>query len=162
MTDEPPDKFSRLLLLAPAIFICHFLEESPGFVPWFNEHVSPGITSGLFWRVNLTGFGITLIVVALEWFSRSTVSSVIAIAWLSFLMLANAILHIVAAGLDRAYVPGLLTAIFLYVPYYVWAFLTVIKSKTASVITLVLATTVGSFPMLVHGYLILFRGSRLF
>jgi hypothetical protein len=30
------DDVSRALLLAPPVFVCHFLEESPGFVAWFT------------------------------------------------------------------------------------------------------------------------------
>src|SRR5688572_4407678 len=97
---------SRLLLLAPVIFVCHFLEESPGFVQWFNAHVARGITSGLFWRVNLSALAITLIVVSIEWFSRSAFSLTLALVWLSFLMLANAIFHMAGGLVDRQYVPG--------------------------------------------------------
>jgi len=150
------------ILLAPLIFACHFLEEAPTFVPWFNAHVSRGITSGLFWRVNLTALVITLIVVAIEWSSRSGFSLVLVIAWFSFLVLANAIFHIVGAFVDRRYVPGLVTAIVLYLPYYSWLFVRGVKSKRAGIPVLIVAEIIGAIPMLAHGYLILFRGSRLF
>jgi hypothetical protein len=144
------------------IFVCHFLEESPGFVEWFNQHVARGITSGLFWRVNLSALAITLIVVGLEWISHSEFSLTLAIVWLSFLMLANAMLHIAGALVDRQYVPGLATAILLYLPYYGWLLLMAAKSQHVKAIMLVMAIVFGSFPMLLHGYLILFRGTRLF
>lgn len=153
---------SRALLLAPFIFIVHFLEESPRFVEWFNGHVARGITSTLFWRVNISALVITLIVVGIEWFSRSAFSLTLALAWLSFLMLANAIFHIVGGVVDKQYVPGLATAILLYIPYYFWLFIKAVKSKRVKAMGLVAAAVVGSLPMLVHGYLILFRGSRLF
>ena len=152
----------RLLLLAPVIFVCHFLEESPGFVQWFNAHVTRGITSESFWRVSLSALVITLIVVGIEWFSRSAFSLILAIAWLSFLMLANAILHIAGSVVDKQYVPGLATAILLYLPYYSWFFINAVKSKQVKVTGLVVGAVLGSLPMLVHGYLILFQGSRLF
>ncbi|HYX72769.1 MAG TPA: HXXEE domain-containing protein [Nitrososphaera sp.] len=153
---------SRLLLLAPVVFVCHFLEESPGFVQWFNAHVARGITSGLFWRVNLSALAITLIVVGIEWFSRSAFSLTLAIVWLGFLMPANAIFHIIGGLVDRQYVPGLATAILLYLPYYSWLFINAVKSKQVKVIVLALGAVLGSLPMLIHGYLIIFRGSRLF
>ncbi len=153
---------SRALLLAPFIFIGHFLEESPRFVEWFNAHVPRGITSPLFWRVNISALVITLIVVAIEWFSRSAFSLILAIAWLSFLMLANALFHVVGGVVDKQYVPGLATAILLYIPYYCWLFMKAVKSKRVRVVGLVAAVVLGSLPMLIHGYLILFRGSRLF
>lgn len=153
---------SRLLLLAPLVFVCHFLEESPGFVQWFNAHVARGITSGLFWRVNLSALAMTLIVVAVEWLARSAFSLMLAIAWLSFLMLANAVFHIAGGLVDKQYVPGLVTALLLYLPYYGWFFIGAVKSRRVKVIVLVVGAVVGSLPMLVHGYLIIFRGSRLF
>ena len=153
---------SRLLLLAPVVFVCHFLEESPGFVQWFNAHVARGITSGLFWRVNLYALAVTLIVVGIEWFSRSAFSLILAAAWLGFLMLANAILHVTGSIVDRQYVPGLVTAILLYLPYYSWFFMKASQSKRVKVELLVVCAVAGSLPMLAHGYLIIFRGSRLF
>lgn len=162
MDDRGINYSSHLLLLAPVIFVCHLLEESPGFVQWFNAHVARGITSGLFWRVNLFALIITLIVVAVEWFARSAFSLILAVAWLCFLMLANAVLHIAGALVDKQYVPGLATAILLYLPYYSWFFIRAVKSKRVKVIVLVVGAVLGSLPMLMHGYLIIFRGSRLF
>jgi hypothetical protein len=153
---------SRALLLAPFIFIIHFLEESPGFVAWFNGHVSRGITSTLFWGVNISALIITLLVVAIEWFSRSAFSLVIALAWLSFLMMANALFHIAGGVIDKRYVPGLATAVFLYLPYYLWLCVKAVKSKRVTVRVLFAVAVPCSLPMLIHGYLILFRGSRLF
>lgn len=162
MDDQGIHNASRLLLLAPVIFVCHFLEESPGFVQWFNEHVARGITSGLFWRVNLSALVITLMVVGIQWFSRSALSLTLAIVWLGFLMLANAIFHVVGGVVDRQYVPGLVTAILLYLPYYSWFFIGAVRSRQVKFIVLVVGAVLGSLPMLIHGYLIIFRGSRLF
>ena len=162
MNDRLVNYFSRAHLLAPFIFVCHFLEESPGFVEWFNSHVGRGITSGLFWQVNISALVITLIVVGFEWFSRSAFSLTLAIVWLSFLMLANAIFHVVGGLVDGQYGPGLATAILLYLPYYPWAFIKAVNSKRVKITGLVVAAVLGSLPMLIHGYPILFRGSRLF
>ena len=160
--DQKINHVSRALLLAPFIFVCHFLEESPRFVEWFNAHVVRGITSGLFWRVNISALAITLIVVGIEWVSRSAFSLSLAIVWLSFLMLANAIFHIGGGFVDKKYVPGLATAVLLYVPYYSWVFMKAVKSERVKIMELVVAAVLGSILMLIHGYLILFRGSRLF
>ena len=158
---KAPD-FSQILLPAPIIFICHFLEESPGFVVWFNSHVNPDITSALFWTVNVSALLITTVVVAVEWISRSAVSLGIAIMWFSFVMLANAVFHIVAAVVDQQYVPGLITAALLYLPYYFWLFTAAVKSGRGSLVMLLGGAFVGALLMSIHGYLILFRGSRLF
>jgi hypothetical protein len=155
-------KWAGPILLAPPIFIVHFLEEAPTFVSWFNSHVARGITSGMFWRVNLTALVITLMVVTFEWFSRSSLSLVLVVAWFGCLMLANGLFHIVGAIVDGRYVPGLVTAAFLYLPYYFWLFGRAVKSKRVGVPVLILSAIIGAIPMLAHGFLILFRGSRLF
>ena len=162
MNASETNTVSRLLLLAPIIFVCHFLEESPRFVQWFNEHVARGITSDLFWSVNLSALAITLFMVAIQWFSRSAFSLILTIGWFSFLMLANAIFHITGGVVDRQYVPGLVTAILLYLPYYSWLFMKAVKSKQVRVEALLVTAVLASLPMLIHGYLIIFRGSRLF
>lgn len=153
---------SRTLLLAPPVFVCHFLEESPGFVEWFNAHVARGITPGLFWGVNVTALVITLAVVGFEWFSRSAVSLALALTWLGFLMLANAAFHVAGSLVDGRYVPGLATAVLLYLPYYSWLWVRAVKSGRVKAAWAALGASVGALPMLTHGYLILFRGSRLF
>jgi hypothetical protein len=153
---------SSALLLAPFIFVVHFLEESPGFVEWLNSHVARGITQSLFWSVNLTGLLITLAVVAFEWFSRSPISLGVALAWLGFLMPANALFHVAGSLVDRRYVPGLATAVLLYLPYYVWLFVRALGSRRITASALLAAAVPCSLPMLIHGYLILCRGDRLF
>ena len=162
MDERMIDRVARTLLLAPVIFIGHFVEEAPGFVEWFNAHVARGITSGLFWRVNISALVITLIVVVTEWLSRAAGALLLAIAWVSFLMLANAVLHVAGALADRQYVPGLATAVLLYLPYSAWLFIKAVQSRRVKVTGLVVAAVLGALPMLIHGYLIIFRGSRLF
>lgn len=157
---QPPLRY--LLLAAPLIFIAHFMEEAPGFVTWFNQHVDRGISMQLFWSVNYTGLGITIAVAILEWVSRSALSAGLAIAWLSFLMLANALLHIVATIVDGAYMPGLVTALLLYLPFYCWVVIRAVRERRVPRSAMVAAALLAAMPMLAHGYLIIFRRSRLF
>jgi hypothetical protein len=154
--------FSRALLLAPPLSVVHFLEESPGFVEWFNAHVARGITPGLFWRVNISALFVTVLVAGVEWFARSAFSQGLAVIWLGFLMFANAILHVAGGLFDGRYVPGLTTAVLLYLPYYTWLFMGAVKSRRVRAAGLFAGAVAGSLPMLAHGYLIIFRGSRLF
>src|SRR5262245_32302779 len=95
-----------LIALAPVIFTCHFLEESPGFVAWFNAHVKNGITTGLFWNVNISALVVTLIVMSIELIAPSFFSTSLIVLWFSFLMFANAIFHIAGAIVDQRYMPG--------------------------------------------------------
>jgi len=151
-----------ILLLAPFVFVVHFLEEAPGFVFWFNAHVARGITAPLFWMVNLTALAITIVVVGVEWLMRTTASATLVVAWFGFLMLANSVLHIVGSVADRAYMPGLITAIILYLPFSIWIIARVVRRRILSVPATAVTAAIGALPMLVHGYLIIFRGSRLF
>ncbi|HWN17373.1 MAG TPA: HXXEE domain-containing protein [Gemmatimonadales bacterium] len=155
-------RLGRGLLLAPLIFVAHFLEESPGFVPWFNAHVSRGITQDLFWTVNLSGLLITLVVTLGFWTTQSAAAELLVVAWLSCLMLTNAIFHITGAIVDRGYVPGLATAIFLYLPYCGWVAKQVLGDRRVGPTLVAAAAMLGATPMAVHGYRILFLGTRLF
>jgi len=92
--------------------------------------------------------------------ARSAAAQILTIGWFGFLMGSNALFHITGAVVDRSYVPGLVSAALLYVPFYSW--LLVRSAKRVNVVVLVGAALAGATPMLVHGYLILFRGSRLF
>ena len=157
---QPP--LRALLLAAPPIFIAHFAEEGPAFVTWFNAHVARGITEPLFWSVNFTALSITTAVVVLEWLSPSTFSAALAVAWLSLLMFANALFHVIAAVVDGAYIPGLVTAVLLYLPFYAWFVARVVQLRRLSPSAVVGIAAAGALPMFVHGYLIVFEGSRLF
>ena len=151
-----------LIILAPFIFTAHFLEESPRFVAWFNAHVHNGITSRLFWNVNISALVITLVVMVIELVEPSFFSAALIVFWFSFLMLANTIFHITGALVDRAYMPGLVTAIILYLPFYFLVVLRLLRKRRLNLRMIIVVAILGSTLMLVHGYLIVFRGSRLF
>jgi hypothetical protein len=154
--------FGWPILFAPLVFIAHFLEEGRGFVSWFNAHVPNGITESLFWTVNVNALAITVGVVVLAWLVPSGFSPLAVVAWFSFLMAANALLHIVGAIVDRAYMPGLVTAILLYLPFYTWVMRETVRSRRWTPAAIVSIAILGALPMLAHGYLIIFRQSRLF
>lgn len=154
--------FRSLLLAAPVIFVAHVLEEAPGFVAWVNAHIDRDITPSTFWTVNFTGLLITLAVVLFEWVSAAKLSAIAAVTWLGFLMAGNAMLHVGAALVDGAYVPGVATAVLLYLPFTAVAVTRLIRSQRLSPAATTVAVVLGALPMLAHGYLILFRGSRLF
>lgn len=158
----PADRLRRGLLLAPLVFVAHFLEESPGFVAWFNAHVTRGITADLFWTVNATGLVITVLLTLACWTSNSPAAVVLMVGWLSFLMLTNAVFHVTGAILDRRYVPGLVTASLLYLPYCGWVATQLVRHRPVAPGILAAAAVLGAIPMAVHGYRILFLGTRLF
>jgi Protein of unknown function with HXXEE motif len=84
------------------------------------------------------------------------------VAWLSFLMLANAIVHITGAIVDRVYVPGVVSAIVLYLPYCAWVLVQVFRSRSLPFGVVSAAVVLGGIPMAVHGSQILFLETRLF
>ncbi|HYU34544.1 MAG TPA: HXXEE domain-containing protein [Thermoanaerobaculia bacterium] len=152
----------RLALLAPVVFVLHFLEEAPGFVSWFNRLVEPDISQPLFLTVNGTAFVITVLLAMVLAATREPVAAVIDLAWLAFLMLANALFHLTATVVHHIYSPGTVTAAVLYLPYFAVFFSVVLKRLRVPVGVALVATVLGALPMAVHGYLIVFRGSRLF
>lgn len=162
MDQRFPERLGRGLLLAPLVFVVHSLEESPGFVPWFNARVTEGITQDSFLAVSFVALLITVVLTISSWATRSEGSIILMVAWLSFLMLTNAIFHITGAIVDRGYVPGLVTAIVLYLPYCAWVTAQVVRSRRLPIILLVVTAVLGGIPMAVHGYRILFLGTRLF
>jgi len=152
----------RTLLAAPVIFICHVVEEAPSFVSWVNAHVEPDITAQMFWNVNLSGWVITLIVTGAAWLMPSPPVFLFAAACLSFLMLANAALHLIAMLVFQSYAPGVITATLLYVPFFFWVIKKMLHTHAVERAPLLSATLLGACSMLLHGYLIVFEGSRLF
>ena len=105
---------------------------------------------------------ITLLIVLAEFFAPSFISVSLVVLWLSFLMFANALLHITGSLVDQTYTPGVITAIVLYLPYYLLIIARIIKAKRMKAGFLAGLAFLGSLPMLIHGYMILFLGGRLF
>jgi hypothetical protein len=153
--------FRSLVAFAPLVFLAHFAEEAPGFVRWFNAHVERGMTMQSFLQVNAGVLVVTLIVAAVVWMEHSAAPACIAVAWLAFMMGGNAVVHIAATIIDGRYVPGFVTAVVVYVPYFALVLLHA-RRRGIPAAALLLATLLGAMPMLLQGYRVLFLGSRLF
>jgi hypothetical protein len=151
-----------LALLAPIIFVVHVAEEAPAFVPWFNRLVEPDISEPLFLTVNAMAFVITVVLAALLAATREPVAAILDLAWMAFLFFANALFHLTATVAHHSYCPGTVTAAVLYLPYFAVLFSVVLKRLRVPVSVALAVTVLGALPMAVHGYLIVFRGSRLF
>jgi hypothetical protein len=152
-----------LALVAPVIFVLHVVEEAPAFVDWFNRLVEPDITPASFMTVNGFTFAITVVVALVLALNRgSAAAGALALAWFGLLFFANGIFHLTATAVHRLYSPGAVTSAVLYLPYFAVLFSVVVKRLRLPWGAAVLATVVGAVPMAVHGYLIVFRGSRLF
>jgi hypothetical protein len=145
----------------PIVFALHVFEESLGFVQWFNERVEPDLSWRTFVTVTSVCFVITVLIAASLSVLRDRAIGVAAVAWVGFLMFANGIVHIAASILDGAYVPGLATAIVLYLPVSLALFEAIsfgCKLPRSAVVTVALA---AGIPMYLQGWLVLFRGTSL-
>jgi hypothetical protein len=146
----------------PVIFIVHVIEEGPRFVAWFNSLVTPTISQSLFLSVNAVGLVITLVVAFVVAASHEPASGLIGVAWVGLLMLANGLFHIVGAVALGRYCPGVVTATLLYLPFSLLFFRGAVRELGLSWLAVGAVALLGGAPMYIHGYLIVFRGSRLF
>jgi hypothetical protein len=151
-----------LVLVAPLLFILHVVEEAPGFVAWFNDLVPRGITQELFLGVNAVAFTVTVLIVVLVLAAPDPLSGVALAAWVGFLMLANGAFHLVATAAHERYAPGVVTGTLLYLPYGVLVLRQVVRDLKVPPAAVIGSALAGAVPMLAHGFLIVFRGSRLF
>ena len=149
-------------MLAPVIFAAHVVEEAPGFVEWVNSLVEEDITQQLFIAVNTGGFVVTAVLAVIVALSRSRDAIVLMLAWLSFLMVGNAISHVGATVVLSRYSPGVVTSLVLYLPFFFLFLRRALWEFRIGFVRAAAVIVVGAFPMLLHGYLIVFRGSRLF
>lgn len=152
----------KLVQIAPVLFILHVMEEAPGFVAWFNSLVPRGITQNLFLTVNAVALTITVLIVLLVVASPEPASGLVLAAWVGFLMLANGIFHLVGAIAHARYCPGVVTGTLLYLPYGVLLLRKISRDLEVQPVAVLGVAALGAVPMLVHGYLIVFRASRLF
>lgn len=140
----------------------HVIEEAPAFVPWLNSLVEPDISEPRFLMVNGVAFFITVLLSGALAATRERAIAVADLAWLGFLFFANALFHLTATVVHHRYSPGAATAACLYLPYFALLFAVVLRRLRVSWGVALLATVLGALPMAAHGYLIVFRGSRLF
>ena len=152
----------KLVLFAPLVFILHVLEEIPGFVSWFNSLVPRGINQGLFLTVNAVALAITVALALLVAVSPDPVTGLLLAAWVGFLLIANGMFHVVGTIAHERYCPGVVTGTLLYLPYGVLLLRKIVRDLALSPGVVIGSAALGGIPMLVHGYLIVFRGSRLF
>jgi hypothetical protein len=138
------------------------MEEAPSFVAWFNSLVPRGITQNLFLTINAAALAITVLVVLLVAVSPDSASGLVLAAWVGFLMIANGIFHLVGTIAHARYCPGVVTGTLLYLPYGVLLLRKIIRDLGVHPVAVLGMAALGAVPMLVHGYLIVFRASRLF
>lgn len=154
--------FRKLVWIAPLLFLLHVLEEAPGFVSWFNSLVPRGITQESFLTVNAVGLIVTILLSVLVLASSDSFTMLLLAAWIGFLMLANGLFHLIGTVVPARYCPGVITGTALYLPYGMLLLRAMVRDQKLEPGAVAGAAVIGALPMLAHGYLIVFRGSRLF
>ena len=156
-----PSRRLYLLGLAPLVVLAHVVEEAPGLLEWMNPRVEPDLTPGGFAAINAIGVVVTAILAVPSVRSRNYLLGLGLIAWLSFVMLANGVLHLSASAIYREYVPGTFSAALLYLPYFVAATVTVCRNFNVRPLAAIVATVLGAIPMIVQGVGMLAVGRRV-
>ncbi len=149
------------LALAPLVLLAHVAEEAPGLVGWFERHVEPALTIREFWTFSAIGLLVTVALAVPSVRSRNYLLALGLISWLSFLMLANGVVHLMASLIFSEYVPGTVTACILYLPYFAAATVTVCHNSGVRARAAILAAAIGAVPMLAQAISIFTAGRRL-
>lgn len=150
-----------LLALAPLLVLAHIAEEAPGLVAWLNRRVEPDLTMSGFFAINAIGLIVTVLLAVPSVRSRDHVLGLALIAWLSFIMLTNGLLHLTVSLAFREYVPGTVTAGVLYLPFFAAATVTIIRNFEIRLRAAILAAAIGAVPMVVQGIGMLAVGRRI-
>ncbi len=156
-----------LLLLAPLLFAAHVAEEAPGlfsagYISWFNSFMTPKLAESGFVQGNIQPLLITAVLAVLVARIGRLGMAYILLVWLSHFMLANGLFHIIATLVQMRYSPGVVTAAFLYLPFFVW-FVSYLRTELrASSETIFLIALLSGLPMFLQTYLVVFKHSQFF
>jgi hypothetical protein len=112
--------YGRLLWLFPAIYCFHVLEESNGFAGWVNSALHGRFSALLFYLANAWFMVVLLALTRLVSRRRTPASVGLLFFWASGQFFWDAVFHVYAENHFAAYSPGYFTAVFLYVPVYVY------------------------------------------
>jgi hypothetical protein len=154
---------SPFVLLAPVLFAAHVLEEAPNFIRWINSFIDRPLPQGGFLAANVFPLAMTAVLAGLcAVFRTRKLPALLLLAWLSHFMFANALFHVAATVVATRYTPGAATAVLFYLPFFYWFVRQLITRLGATFDIVVLITVLAGLPMLLQGYLIVFRHTRFF
>ena len=158
------DHHANLFLLVPILFIVHNFEEALTMAEWSQkvpEFIHPQVTSFQFSIAVtlLSVIGVAATVLAKHLFrGRYFVNIMCGFSAISFM---NAFFpHIIAAVYFKSYVPGLLTSIFLYLPFCWYAFFKVLGSRMIEKKDFILSFIIGTVSGVVLAKFALFVGGQ--
>ncbi|WP_100402621.1 HXXEE domain-containing protein [Bacillus sp. FJAT-42315] len=118
------DRFYQILWALPIIFAIHNVEELPQLGSWANEHVTGDSFSFLreLYSFHSLTFAMILltvvvtVVIILEYQFRNKLTFTLTMLS-TCLLLINGFTHIVQSIIFQSYVPGLISAVLLLIPY---------------------------------------------
>lgn len=119
----------HLILLIPIVYAIHMLEESFGFVHWVNENISPHFTTTNFHRNNLIMFVASVLISIVAFKIQNRITAFLVITWVFGLILNNVFFHVGGTLFYKKYSPGILSSIFIYLPFSVLLLWTLLKEK---------------------------------
>jgi hypothetical protein len=151
----------KLLLLAPLLFGAHVLEEAPGYLDWFNRVAKPPIIADHFLSGQIPPFLITAVLAGLAAWTSKTWALLLLLVWSTHFIFANALYHVIASIATASYSPGLITAVVLYLPFFVW-FMAYLRKQGIADWLLLLFVALFGLPMYLQTYMVSFRGMRFF
>ena len=138
----------NLFLLVPLLFIIHNCEEALTMAEWSHkapEFIQPAVTSVQFSVAVtiLSVIGIIMTVIAKYMFDGKYFVNVM--CGFSALLFMNAFFpHIIAAIYFKMYAPGVLTSIFLYLPFCSYVFYKVLRNNIIGKKNFILSFTIGT------------------
>jgi Protein of unknown function with HXXEE motif len=111
--------FRSAVWLFPIAFTLHVLEELPRFTVWAQTYASPMFTQTDYLRIHIAGGICAFIAAAVVW---RFPNRIVVFAFLTFMftpsLFFNTLFHAGATLYFRAYCPGVLTALIVYLPLY--------------------------------------------
>lgn len=139
--------FYWLIWLFPAAFVLHIAEESLGFPRWVTSVLHGQMDVRLFY-INNGGFmALSVALCAVAFRTRSRWALLALFLWTSAQEFCNAIFHVYTQVVFNAYSPGLFTAIFLYIPVFLYLTYLALRERLLPLWFLPLALLLGPIAM---------------
>jgi Protein of unknown function with HXXEE motif len=152
--------FRRQLWIFPAAFAAHVVEEAPGFVAWAAELGAP-MTLGGFLR-NHVGYSAALLALVAWVHVRPTRMAVFCLmSWTAAQQLWNAVFHVHATVALGAYGPGVITAVAIYLPTYLYMAGLALRDGLLAPRDLAVTVAVGAVGFAAAMKLLLFGGGAI-
>jgi uncharacterized protein with HXXEE motif len=111
--------FHQAVWLYSAAFCLHVLEEWPNFTRWARRYASPMFTQKEYNTIHLAGIAVAVTSAWMLWMFPNRVTTFLFFSVVfTPSTLCNTVFHAGATVLKKAYCPGLVTAVLLYLPLF--------------------------------------------